>query len=332
MPSDRAIIDLPVWLPASRIAHCRVDVLARKTRIRIEKIRLGSTLAELAKNKLDRDPRAADHGLAEHHAPIHVDAVGLRIHIDIVKGFTGGQHVRFCWSTTSKSIARTNRPRRACWNAAPTSIVSSWITSSRASTSAGCTSTTRTARTNDGHPDRTADEIREWALEHDLPYFDDEVQLLDAVLTTPHLEWLTTVSEKGSYLARLKELPGVETAPETPADATSRTASQLSATFPIGLEQDGRAVLLYLATEPWTDGFRSFLQAHAALPRVAPTWTLRLVFPRPLDRVYDAYQAVIREELESPLHPATINELKWYFEHRREAVEGPVHPMTRGFL
>ena len=31
----------------------------------------------------------------------------------------------------------------------------------------------------DGHPDRTADEIREWAAEHDLPYFDDEVHFPD---------------------------------------------------------------------------------------------------------------------------------------------------------
>jgi hypothetical protein len=31
----------------------------------------------------------------------------------------------------------------------------------------------------DGHPDRTPDEIREWAHEHDLPYFDDEVHLPD---------------------------------------------------------------------------------------------------------------------------------------------------------
>src|SRR2546430_17555582 len=32
---------------------------------------------------------------------------------------------------------------------------------------------------SDGHPDRTADEIREWAHEHDLPYFDDEVHFPD---------------------------------------------------------------------------------------------------------------------------------------------------------
>jgi hypothetical protein len=31
----------------------------------------------------------------------------------------------------------------------------------------------------DGHPERTADEIQEWAAEHDLPYFDDEVHFPD---------------------------------------------------------------------------------------------------------------------------------------------------------
>ena len=31
----------------------------------------------------------------------------------------------------------------------------------------------------DGHPDRTDDEIREWAREHNLPYFDDEVHFPD---------------------------------------------------------------------------------------------------------------------------------------------------------
>jgi hypothetical protein len=31
----------------------------------------------------------------------------------------------------------------------------------------------------DGHPERTAEEIQEWAAEHDLPYFDDEVHFPD---------------------------------------------------------------------------------------------------------------------------------------------------------
>lgn len=31
----------------------------------------------------------------------------------------------------------------------------------------------------DGHPDRRPDEIRTWAFEHDLPYFDDGVHFPD---------------------------------------------------------------------------------------------------------------------------------------------------------
>ena len=157
----------------------------------------------------------------------------------------------------------------------------------------------------------------------------ERLMLLDAVLAMPTVDWLTTAKEKAACLSKLAAA-GADAPPEQPARTSSAATRQLRSTLPIGLEPDGRAVLLYLATEPWTDGFRSFLQEHAALLRVAPTWTLRLVFPRPLDRFYDAYQTVIREELESPLHPATVGELKWYFEHRR--AEGPVHPQTQAFL
>jgi hypothetical protein len=99
----------------------------------------------------------------------------------------------------------------------------------------------------------------------------------------------------------------------------------------LGMESDGRTILLYLATEAWTDAFRSFLQAHVALLRVAPTWTLARV-SRPLDRGYDAYQTVIHEELESPLHPAAIGELQWYFEHRDKVTREAMHPQDQRFL
>jgi hypothetical protein len=60
---------------------------------------------------------------------------------------------------------------------------------------------------------------------------------------------------------------------------------------------------------------------------------LRIVFPRPLDHAYDAYQTVIHEELESPLHSATIGELQSYFDLRLQAARGePLHPLTQGFL
>jgi hypothetical protein len=110
----------------------------------------------------------------------------------------------------------------------------------------------------------------------------------------------------------------------------SRAAGAFLATFPIGLDPGGRALVLYLATVPWTDDFRTFLQGTAAFLAVVPSWTLRLVFPRPLDRVYTAYQTVVREELETPLHRATIGELQWYFEHRQKALGQGVHPSHPG--
>lgn len=159
----------------------------------------------------------------------------------------------------------------------------------------------------------------------------ERLMLLDAVLTTPNLNWLSTASEKGAYLANLRAAAGAEAPQEMPAATASRTAPHFSATFPIGLEPNAARCSCTSRRSP-TEAFRTFLQAHVALLRAAPTWTLRLVFPPPLDRVYDAYQTVIREELESPLHPATIGELKWYFTHRQQAAEGPVHPQTQGFL
>ena len=105
----------------------------------------------------------------------------------------------------------------------------------------------------------------------------------------------------------------------------SANSPRFASTFPIGREPDGRVVLVYLVTEVWPERFRRFLQDHVPLLRLAPTWTLRLVFPRPLDRVYDAYQAVIRDELESPIHPGIVRELQKYFEGRRRAAHTPDH-------
>jgi hypothetical protein len=161
----------------------------------------------------------------------------------------------------------------------------------------------------------------------------ERLMLLDAVLDVGDVEWLTTAAEKATYLAKLKAEATVEARQQPSGDEVPPAASPFSSVFPIGVSSDGRTLLLFLASEPTTEAFRSFLQTHAALLRVAPTWTIRIVFPRPLDHAYDAYQTVIHEELESPLHSATIGELQWYFEHRLKAARGePMHPQTQGFL
>lgn len=136
----------------------------------------------------------------------------------------------------------------------------------------------------------------------------ERLMLLDAVLANPELMWLSTEREKVSYFTALTAPVQAENPPDLAVDvASSQSFGAFPGTFPIGIDSSGRAVVLYLATVPWTDEFRTFLQGHAAFLRVVAAWTLRIVFPRPLDRVYAAYQTVIREELETPLHRATIS-------------------------
>jgi hypothetical protein len=83
--------------------------------------------------------------------------------------------------------------------------------------------------------------------------------------------------------------------------------------LPIGIDSTGRAVCLYLVLPSGRDDFRAFLGRHAELFRTLPLWTLRLVLPHQIAHAYAGLQAVVRDELESPLHAHTVEELKWYF-------------------
>jgi hypothetical protein len=161
----------------------------------------------------------------------------------------------------------------------------------------------------------------------------ERLMLLDAVLAVGDVEWLATAAEKAAYLDGLKAKATEDRPRQSTSDEARPRPSLISSALPIAVAADGRTLLLYLANEPTTETFRSFLQTHAELLSVAPTWTISIVFPRPLDHAYGAYQAVIHEELESPLHSATIGELQSYFELRREAARGePMHPLNQGFL
>lgn len=81
-------------------------------------------------------------------------------------------------NTTSRSIEPTNARRSACRNAARVDRVvldyelkreyQKWLHERD-----------RDRPDHDGKPDRTDEEIRAWALEHDLPYFDGEVHFPD---------------------------------------------------------------------------------------------------------------------------------------------------------
>lgn len=83
----------------------------------------------------------------------------------------------------------------------------------------------------------------------------------------------------------------------------------------------------------WTDDFRTFLVGHTAFLSVTSAWTLRLVLPQSLRRVFTAYQTVVDEELDSPLQADMIYDLKRYFFHRRRATDLNTIPESlRAFL
>lgn len=126
----------------------------------------------------------------------------------------------------------------------------------------------------------------------------ERVMLLDAMLSTPADQWLTTPDEKAAVLPLTADM-------------------KLPDGFPIGVQADGRIVVLYFAPEPWPDAFRTFLRAHAPTLEAMPQWTLRIVLPRRFGHAHDDYQRAVHEELESPLPPTVIADLKRYFECRK---------------
>lgn len=138
---------------------------------------------------------------------------------------------------------------------------------------------------------------------------------LDAALIGPDLEWLTTREEKRAFHATMRAV----NSPEQLAGEAVDDPELLPGTFPIGIDACGRVVVFFLVTVPWTEDFRLFLRGQQPLLSVAPTWTLRLVFPPTLRRVVEDYTRAVHEELESPL--ADPNEVNWFFFHRRQGTD-----------
>jgi hypothetical protein len=96
----------------------------------------------------------------------------------------------------------------------------------------------------------------------------ERLMRLDAALISPEFDWLITRSDKVAYLAAKKSRGSSEGS----ADPTTRAQVELfPGTFPIGVDGTGRPVLVYVATKPWTEDFRLFLEGHLPLLAVTPT-------------------------------------------------------------
>ena len=161
----------------------------------------------------------------------------------------------------------------------------------------------------------------------------ERLMMLDTVLASPELEWLTTTAEKVAYFAREPRAMPVETLPRLKATAgPTSTPTTFPDRLPIGIAADGRLCFVYLVVPNDRDDFRAFLRRHTALFQSLPSWTLRLVFPRAIAHAYEGFLTVVRDELESPLHPRTIDELTWYFEQVRGTPNPSLRPTDERFM
>ena len=159
----------------------------------------------------------------------------------------------------------------------------------------------------------------------------ERLMLLDAVVSSPELVWLTTAEEKRTHLTALTTIDPERLPHVSLGEGAGRRTRWFPDRMPIGIHPEGRAVLVYLVTQPLVDDFRGFLQRHAALLCALRVWTVRIVVPPHLPSMAERAEKAAREELTSPLRPATIDELRWYFEQCRVLPADAAHGLEPRF-
>jgi hypothetical protein len=157
-----------------------------------------------------------------------------------------------------------------------------------------------------------------------LPRAIERLMLLDAVLAERDRTWLATEQDKVAYFTlshriHRRDLPSLTFRAED-----SETVRYFPEKLPIGLDPDGRThIFVYLLTQDVPLDFRGFLERHAEVLRALPVWIVRLLVPCHKADAIPIYQAAFREQIATPLRPAVVEDLRWYFHARRSPPTGP---------
>ena len=151
------------------------------------------------------------------------------------------------------------------------------------------------------------------------------VMLLDGIVASPDLFWLSSVEEKVAFCNLMAPSLPRERLPHVTFGTPARV-HLFPEDLPIGVSSTGRVVFLYLVTTAFEPDLRGFLQRHRDLLAVLPGWTVRLLIPRDRQGLIQATEQAAREELTQQHAPGTIAEFKWYCEQRRATPD----PRARG--
>jgi hypothetical protein len=156
-----------------------------------------------------------------------------------------------------------------------------------------------------------------------LPRAIERLMLLDAVLADRERTWLATEQDKLAYFTLTHRVPRQDLPSLTFRAADAETVRYFPEKLPIGLDPDGRThIFLYLLTQDVPIDFRGFLERHAEVLRALPAWIVRLLVPCHKADAIPIYQAAFREQVGSPLRPAVLEDLRWYFHARRTPPHG----------
>ena len=129
----------------------------------------------------------------------------------------------------------------------------------------------------------------------------DRLAMLDALIGTPNVTWLGGAEDRQAHFAG--GLP------------------EVVKHLPVGVEPDGRVVLLFLVMRDRLDEFRVFLQECSSFLSRRPTWTIRVVLARQFQWLSKLYDDKFRYDLgPGPRH---MDELRWYFQQRQAVSQDP---------
>jgi hypothetical protein len=143
------------------------------------------------------------------------------------------------------------------------------------------------------------------------------LMVLDAIVTSPDVVWLGTAEEKAAHLTALAAINPGDLPHVTIGEGDKRTIRCFPDRLPIGVQPDGRGVLVYVVTEQILDEFRVFLERHGPLLRTLRAWTLRIVVLPHFPKIGQRAKQVVWNQLLTPLRAEMIDELGWYFEQAR---------------
>jgi len=143
----------------------------------------------------------------------------------------------------------------------------------------------------------------------------ERLMVLDGVLADRSVTWLGSEREKRRYFKqrlgdRLRDDEYPRLVFGKKPDVTVRYFPDK---LPIGHERDQyRHVFIYLARSRSPMDFRVFILRHLELLNVLGFWTIRVLFPRSLADLMDAYRNAAHELLAKPLTLSQTEELLWF--------------------